>query len=130
MGTPKRRKPSLIEDPLYGVFIFVVRCPRTELRTWMMRKFGKDRGNIATDTPAQATTFWMETRGWSTVVLWVAPWVTLKQIHWQGTVAHECLHVTGHVFRSRRIKLVEAAEEAQAYYLAWLYREVAQRLQR
>lgn len=51
-----------------------------------------------------------------------ALWIKNRKDH--STISHECLHATFHVMTRMGMPLVEASEEAWAYYLGWLVKEI------
>jgi hypothetical protein len=66
-----------------------------------------------------------------TAVAFVVPsedknyWLVIKKDaeDFENSLVHECLHITAKVMSSCLINLIEATEEAYAYYMEWLFNE-------
>lgn len=107
-------------DVVYDVQYHVLRCPFERLEPWVLDHFGPGY-DLTSPAPVGRT---IVTPGAQAVVFWFPPDARVSP----GTVAHEAVHAGCTVLRDRGVKLKPAAEEALAYYVEYLVREITRRV--
>jgi hypothetical protein len=112
-------RPQTWFDPVYDVTFSLVRCRYQELDRWVLRHFGPGY------TPMTARQLARTVIGPYSQE--IAFWFPLGKVP-PSTVAHEAVHAGCNVLRDRGVKLKEASEEALAYYVGYLVREITRRL--
>lgn len=119
------------DDPVYGVPVVLLRGPYERFKRWTIHRYGAhvEFDEMWERTPA-ARCLWSAVPGgsWSETALWfpsnLKPFTALGA----AAIAHEALHATHNVMDHVGVKLTDASEEAFAYYLGWLVREMTGRL--
>ena len=114
-------------DPIYGATWIFLYCPMDQIIGAAQRLRGlsnqQRKGltqhleNGFRDAPAHLAGRTIWNGGGS--VDWVVIWVNPVGACVQATLAHECFHGVVTILHSRGLSLVDASDEAYAYYLSW-----------
>lgn len=110
-------------DNLYRVNIALLICPPEQFfkradklfRPQVAAKLRKFMGDEPPASLGVCLNLWIE--GKQIVIVWAEPDANV------GVIAHECLHATSYVMRSRGLKLSRKSEEAYTYHMEWVLNE-------
>lgn len=123
----KKIKTFAWSDELYDVTIVLLRGDGKEALAWMDKKF-EDVSSRECGEFTGAKTVWIERPKGCALALWFPSWFSLTDPHHLGVLAHECFHAAEFVLRERGMTLTDASDEAYAYYIAWMFRNIYKRL--
>lgn len=115
-------------DELYDVTIVLMRGDGAEAFAWMDRQFGEVT-EIAIGQFTGAKTIWIARPKGVALVLWFPSWFDVADGHHLGVLAHESFHAAEFLLRERGLTLTDSSDEAYAYYIAWIFRNVYKRLE-
>lgn len=114
-----RARARHFNDPIYDVEFYVLRCPFAQLEPWIV-------ANLTTEFEIgeEGDAHTMIGKGAKVITFWFPPKVDIDL----GVIAHEAVHGACSVLRDRGIRFTTGAEEALAYYVGYLVREIMERL--
>lgn len=115
------------DDAVYDINLRLVVCDRAAVTPWLQKEFNDPELDAGAGTP-RATCFYIKQPAGRALVFWFRPSVDPSDDGWAGIIAHEALHGVAYLFRDIRLEFTDPSEEAFAYYLAFLVREITARL--
>jgi hypothetical protein len=121
-----RLRTQLWLDPLYKLSLVVMQGPFAKARTWISNRFGEEVWPVDDRAPAARTI--CHSRG--EIIMWFGPTVDPSASAGIAIIAHEALHAAAFGLRDRGLKFCPASEEAFAYFIEYLTRELHARLQK
>ena len=107
------------QDELYGATFHLVEGTPADFGRYMKTAFARD---VATDGAAHTLLMPVD----FTIVIWLQA-MPASALH-LSVVAHEAFHATTFVMEHVGITLRDESDEAFAYYLGWLVRNLVMRL--
>lgn len=113
-------------DELYDTTVVLLRGKGDEAVAYLDKTFGDMRDELGTFTGAK--TVWIERDKGTAIALWFPSWWHADDAQYLSVLAHECFHAAEFVLRARGMKLTDESDEAYAYYIAWMFRNVYLRL--
>lgn len=114
-------------DDVYDVSIVLLHGDGKAALAWMDKTFGDVSGRECGEFTG-AKTLWIERPKGCALALWFPEWFHVSDAHYLGVLAHECFHAAEFVLGHRGMALTDASDEAYAYYIAWMVRNVYKRL--
>jgi hypothetical protein len=114
-------------DELYDTTIVLLHGDGKEALAWMDKTFGDVSGRECGEF-AGAKTVWIERDKGTALALWFPAWWHVNDGMYLSVLAHECFHAAEFVLRERGMQLTDASDEAYAYYIAWMFRNIYKRL--
>ncbi len=114
-------------DHLYDVSVVLLWGDGRQALRWMDKTFENVSGGECGEFTG-AKTVWIERPKGCAIALWFPQWFHVNDAHYLGVLAHECFHAAEFVLGHRGMALTDASSEAYAYYIAWMFRNVYQKL--
>lgn len=112
-------KRTLI-DIVYGADVTIVVGPIDEFRPWVETHYATEFADLRWDGTVAGRVLQHRAPTYTEWIVWFPPRVSLD------TIAHESVHLAARVLRDRNLKLCDDSEEAYAYYLESLFRQLRQ----
>lgn len=111
----------VLDCDLYGAHIYVsAGGSAKEAVRWWHKKIGfKGELGVTDDHEKRVGTVFSEDANMGCLIWLWSPMIGV------GTLSHECLHATCHILENTGMRCVKENEEAYAYLLAWITREVS-----
>jgi hypothetical protein len=125
----QRRGQWIWFDPIYRVNVALLNCPAEQAKSRLARVLPEDTAREFDDAlsdlvcDGRFVVAKHPTTG-LIVVIWTKPDADA------AVVAHEAFHATCEVMRQKGLSLKRSSEEAYAYWLEWLMREISSRRSR
>lgn len=115
-------KTLIVTDPLFSIDFMVV---MGGTREDALKKFNKRTGEQLPEVEHnERQRGWVYTynRSGAPILIW------LHASAWAGIVAHEVFHAVYAALSNRAVPLSNDTEEVYAYYIQWLFNEIAPKL--
>ena len=125
MGRNRKPKTFKLYDPIFDVDILVCVATRYEDAQikWRHKGLGQTKAQILPNDSATRQACVFKITEHKSCCIWFKDVCPGARI-----VAHEAFHATCHVLGFSGLSLNDGSEEAYAYFLAWIVREIGNRV--